>query len=82
MINERKRGQILEETPKGSFGGKTSEECFSGMAEEEIVNLKFHLTELEKILKGNRESRSACSSSNNDYNVLSKMEVPRDYLKL
>nr|GFB80759.1 transcription factor, MADS-box [Tanacetum cinerariifolium] len=83
LFNERKRGKILEEIPKGSFGGKMCEECINGLPIEKLVKFKFHLLELEKILKGNRESRSVSASFNDDYKVdLSKMEVSKDYLKL
>ncbi|PWA87075.1 transcription factor, MADS-box [Artemisia annua] len=51
LINEKKRGQVLEETLKGSFGGKMSEECISGLVTEKPVELKFRVIELQKILK-------------------------------
>ena len=83
LTNERERGKVLEETLKGSFGGKMSGECISGHVKKKLVQLKFHVIELEKICKGKRKSRSVCSSSNDDYKGdLYKMEIPKGYLKL
>lgn len=73
LTNEKKQVQMLEDSVKELFGGKTYEEYIGSIGIDELMGLKYKLEELKIHLEHKRDMRSV---------DLSKIIGPRDFLKL
>ncbi|KAF5782091.1 putative transcription factor MADS-type1 family [Helianthus annuus] len=83
FATERKHGQTLEEDLKVSLGGKTYEDCKSNIGIDNLLQIKCRLEQLKRDLQHGCYAESGSSSFEEDYEMdLSKIEGPRDYLKL
>nr|XP_043638521.1 agamous-like MADS-box protein AGL29 [Erigeron canadensis] len=83
-INERKRGQVIEESLKVLLGGKTYEEYMGGLDIHELRQLKRKREQQKRNLEQKHNLNCGLSSSSNyEHEVdLSHIEGPKDYLKL
>ncbi|KAI3807487.1 hypothetical protein L1987_23417 [Smallanthus sonchifolius] len=82
-VTGKKHGQTLEEDLKVVLGGKTYEDYKSCMGIDKLMQMKCRLEEMKRELEDGCEAESGSLLLKDEFEVdLSKVEGPKDYLKL
>ncbi|KAK1413079.1 hypothetical protein QVD17_34822 [Tagetes erecta] len=80
---DKKYGETLEENLKVLLGGKTYEDYKSGIGLDMLMKIRYKLQELKRDLHHGCDEETTSSLLEDEHEAdLSKLEGPRDYLKL